>query len=170
MGGTRVPLVLALNLHSCPIGFAWGCSSAPHYVSAEMWRAASVWSEVEFTVTVLNDEVTVWVRHFGLSSLISAPLTLYSFFSVKAVLVPTLKHLAKPQLVFPAVLWLLSWFFPPWLAKSLSFSGDVSCSQDKLAFTMPSGSCFPQLAFHFELPAQAAFCCCLSPRVLQEVS
>lgn len=39
----------------------------------------------------------------------------------------------KPQLVL-SVLWLAFLLFPPLLAMSLNFKGDVSCSQGKLSF------------------------------------
>lgn len=110
----------------------------PYCLPAEIWGAASIWggwAEVELLFTVLQkDQVWVWVRHSGLSSLwvwhhLNMPVTLgkssHGSFSGGSC---WWSH----GWFIPAALWLPSLLFPPWLAKVLNFSGDVSCPQDKL--------------------------------------
>lgn len=106
----------------------------PYYLPAEIWWAASVWGGWPEVGLLFTAKVEVWVRHSGLGSLwvqhhLHVPISLGKSSSGSY---SEGELLVKPQLVGSVALWLVSLYFPPRLAKSLSFSGDVSCSQDKL--------------------------------------
>lgn len=113
-------------------------SLPPYYLPTEIWGAANVWGGWPETSYYLLSCKTIKSK-FKWGSLVWAPfasITTYPcpFVLVKAVLVPTSKGSCwwSHSWFVPAALWLASLFFPPWLTESLSFSGDVSCCQDKL--------------------------------------